>query len=38
MWKGRTAGWVSIVCTPPVERLGVISPAALFNKGSLLPS
>src|SRR3712207_6966714 len=31
--KGRTAGWVSIGCTtPPVERLGVISPAVLHNE------
>src|SRR5215208_6048222 len=30
--KGLTAGWVSIGCTPPVERLGVISPAVLHNE------
>src|SRR5215207_6955050 len=31
--KGRTAGWVSIGCTPhPVERRGVISPAVLHNE------
>src|SRR5215204_5414564 len=31
--KGRTAGWVSIGCTPhPVERLGMISPAVLHNE------
>src|SRR5215212_6856444 len=33
MRKGLTAGWVSIGCTPPpVERVGVISPAVLHNE------
>jgi hypothetical protein len=32
MRKGRAAGWVSIGCAPPVERLGVISPAVLHNE------
>src|SRR5215203_4202565 len=35
--KGRTAGWVSIVCTPPVERLGGDQPRRVVQQGQPTP-